>query len=80
MGKIYKDEQDDWITVCLKYLLFVFNFLFWVSSSNVSSYTLETSFLFLLRATVLNMSCGKWIQISLLSKYIILLQYDVLFD
>lgn len=31
MGSLYKDEQDDWITVCLKYLLFVFNFLFWVS-------------------------------------------------
>ncbi len=31
MGSLYKDEQGDWITVCLKYLLFVFNFLFWVS-------------------------------------------------
>jgi len=28
---MYKDEQGDWVTVCLKYLLFVFNFLFWVS-------------------------------------------------
>lgn len=27
----YKDDQNDWVTVCLKYLLFVFNFLFWVS-------------------------------------------------
>jgi len=31
MGSMYKDEQGDWVTVCLKYLLFVFNFLFWVS-------------------------------------------------
>lgn len=27
---MYKDDQNDWMTVCLKYLLFVFNFLFWV--------------------------------------------------
>ncbi|XP_036920612.1 tetraspanin-11 isoform X4 [Sturnira hondurensis] len=25
----YKAEQDDWLTVYLKYLLFVFNFFFW---------------------------------------------------
>ncbi|KAI7791905.1 tetraspanin-11 [Triplophysa rosa] len=35
MGRIYKDEQDDWITVCLKYLLFVFNFLFWMGGGVV---------------------------------------------
>lgn len=28
----YKVEQDDWLTVYLKYLLFVFNFFFWVSA------------------------------------------------
>lgn len=27
----YKAEQDDWLIVYLKYLLFVFNFFFWVS-------------------------------------------------
>lgn len=27
---VSKDERDDWLTVCFKYLLFVFNFLFWV--------------------------------------------------
>ena len=27
----YKVEQDDWLIVYLKYLLFVFNFFFWVS-------------------------------------------------
>ena len=26
-----KAEQDDWLIVYLKYLLFVFNFFFWVS-------------------------------------------------
>ncbi|XP_048011615.1 tetraspanin-11 isoform X1 [Megalobrama amblycephala] len=35
MGSLYKDEQDDWITVCLKYLLFVFNFLFWMGGGVV---------------------------------------------
>lgn len=34
MSAVYKDDQEDWLTVCLKYLLFVFNFLFWVSESN----------------------------------------------
>ncbi|KAM4615655.1 tetraspanin-11 [Polymixia lowei] len=29
MSAVYKDDQEDWLTVCLKYLLFVFNFLFW---------------------------------------------------
>lgn len=33
MSAVYKDDQEDWVTVCLKYLLFVFNFLFWVSGS-----------------------------------------------
>lgn len=33
MSAVYKDDQEDWLTVCLKYLLFVFNFLFWVSES-----------------------------------------------
>lgn len=27
---VSKDDQEDWLTVCFKYLLFVFNFLFWV--------------------------------------------------
>ncbi|KAM6895361.1 tetraspanin-11 [Xenentodon cancila] len=31
----YKDDQGDWLTVCLKYLLFVFNFLFWVGGAAV---------------------------------------------
>lgn len=31
----YKAEQDDWLTVYLKYLLFVFNFFFWVSEPGV---------------------------------------------
>lgn len=31
----YKDDQEDWLTVCLKYLLFVFNFLFWVGGAAV---------------------------------------------
>ncbi|KAK1790409.1 hypothetical protein P4O66_014307, partial [Electrophorus voltai] len=35
MGSMYKDEQDDWMTVCLKYLLFVFNFLFWMGGGVV---------------------------------------------
>lgn len=30
----YKMEQDDWLLVYLKYLLFIFNFLFWVSSEH----------------------------------------------
>ena len=34
MSAVYKDDQEDWLTVCLKYLLFVFNFLFWVSESS----------------------------------------------
>uniref|UniRef100_A0A3B5MEI0 Tetraspanin 11 n=1 Tax=Xiphophorus couchianus TaxID=32473 RepID=A0A3B5MEI0_9TELE len=28
----YKDDEEDWLTVCLKYLLFLFNFLFWVTA------------------------------------------------
>ncbi|KAL4698000.1 hypothetical protein H8957_017756, partial [Semnopithecus entellus] len=27
----YKTEQDDWLIVCLKYLLLVLNFCFWMS-------------------------------------------------
>lgn len=34
MSAVYKDDQEDWLTVCLKYLLFVFNFLFWVSENS----------------------------------------------
>uniref|UniRef100_A0A4W5RJC7 Tetraspanin n=1 Tax=Hucho hucho TaxID=62062 RepID=A0A4W5RJC7_9TELE len=35
MSAMYKDDQDDWMTVCLKYLLFVFNVLFWVGGAAV---------------------------------------------
>ncbi|XP_030640511.1 tetraspanin-11 isoform X2 [Chanos chanos] len=35
MGSAYKDDQEDWMTVCLKYLLFVFNFLFWMGGGAV---------------------------------------------
>lgn len=35
MSAGYKDDQEDWLTVCLKYLLFVFNFLFWVGGDAV---------------------------------------------
>ncbi|KAG7225722.1 hypothetical protein INR49_012308 [Caranx melampygus] len=35
MSVVYKDDQEDWLTVCLKYLLFVFNFLFWVGGAAV---------------------------------------------
>uniref|UniRef100_A0A096LRH0 Tetraspanin n=1 Tax=Poecilia formosa TaxID=48698 RepID=A0A096LRH0_POEFO len=31
----YKDDEEDWLTVCLKYLLFLFNFLFWVGGAAV---------------------------------------------
>ncbi|KAG8509182.1 Tetraspanin-11, partial [Galemys pyrenaicus] len=31
----YKSEQDDWLIVYLKYLLFVFNFFFWVGGAAV---------------------------------------------
>ncbi|XP_036764174.2 tetraspanin-11 isoform X2 [Manis pentadactyla] len=31
----YKAEQDDWLMVYLKYLLFVFNFFFWVGGTAV---------------------------------------------
>lgn len=31
MQTVHKEDQGDCVTVCLKYLLFVFNFLFWVS-------------------------------------------------
>uniref|UniRef100_A0A673BK51 Tetraspanin n=1 Tax=Sphaeramia orbicularis TaxID=375764 RepID=A0A673BK51_9TELE len=35
MSAVYKDDQEDWMTVCLKYLLFVFNFLFWMGGAAV---------------------------------------------
>ncbi|XP_072311175.1 tetraspanin-11 [Eucyclogobius newberryi] len=35
MSAVYKDDQEDWLTVCLKYLLFVFNFLFWLGGAAV---------------------------------------------
>ncbi|CAJ1054751.1 tetraspanin-11 isoform X3 [Xyrichtys novacula] len=35
MSAGYKDDQNDWQTVCLKYLLFVFNFLFWMGGAAV---------------------------------------------
>lgn len=28
--RLSKDDQEDWLAVCFKYLLFVFNLLFWV--------------------------------------------------
>ncbi|XP_055136062.1 tetraspanin-11 isoform X3 [Symphalangus syndactylus] len=31
----YKTEQDDWLIIYLKYLLFVFNFFFWVGGAAV---------------------------------------------
>ncbi|KAM3587395.1 uncharacterized protein V6R79_004270 [Siganus canaliculatus] len=35
MPAAYKDDQEDRVTVCLKYLLFVFNFFFWVGGAAV---------------------------------------------
>ncbi|KAM8981278.1 tetraspanin-11 isoform 2-T4 [Sarcophilus harrisii] len=35
MNHFSKAEQDDWLTVYLKYLLFVFNFFFWVGGAAV---------------------------------------------
>ncbi|XP_077356867.1 tetraspanin-11 isoform X1 [Festucalex cinctus] len=35
MSSAYKDGEEDWLTVCLKYLLFVFNSLFWVGGAAV---------------------------------------------
>lgn len=35
MSRLYKEDHDDWVTVCLKYLLFVFNFLFWLGGAAV---------------------------------------------
>ncbi|KAL0963010.1 hypothetical protein UPYG_G00348350 [Umbra pygmaea] len=35
MSTMDKDDKNDWMTVCLKYLLFVFNFLFWVGGAAV---------------------------------------------
>ncbi|XP_041110280.1 tetraspanin-11-like isoform X1 [Polyodon spathula] len=35
MSQLYKGDQDDWVAVCLKYLLFIFNFLFWVGGAAV---------------------------------------------
>lgn len=28
--QVSKEDQEGWLMVCFKYLLFVFNFLFWV--------------------------------------------------
>uniref|UniRef100_H3D0C2 Tetraspanin n=1 Tax=Tetraodon nigroviridis TaxID=99883 RepID=H3D0C2_TETNG len=33
--KVSKDDQEGWLTVCFKYLLFGFNFLFWVGGAAV---------------------------------------------
>lgn len=41
MSMVYKDDQEDWLTVCLKYLLFVFNFLFWVSKNYKLSFSFK---------------------------------------
>ncbi|XP_041636648.1 tetraspanin-11 isoform X1 [Cheilinus undulatus] len=35
MSAVQKDDQGDWQTVCLKYLLFIFNFLFWLGGAAV---------------------------------------------
>ncbi|XP_024140844.1 tetraspanin-11 isoform X2 [Oryzias melastigma] len=35
MSALHKEEQEDWLTVCLKYLLFIFNFLFWMGGAAV---------------------------------------------
>lgn len=35
MSAGYKDDKEDWLTVCLKYLLFVFNFFFWLGGAAV---------------------------------------------
>ncbi|XP_075455153.1 tetraspanin-11 [Ascaphus truei] len=35
MVHVYEEEKDDRATVCLKYLLFVFNFLFWMGGAAV---------------------------------------------
>ncbi|XP_008281717.1 tetraspanin-11 [Stegastes partitus] len=35
MSAVYKEDQEDWLTVCLKYMLFVFNFLFWMGGAAV---------------------------------------------
>ncbi|XP_050822482.1 tetraspanin-11 isoform X3 [Gopherus flavomarginatus] len=35
MSHFNKSEQDDWMTIYLKYLLFVFNFFFWVGGAAV---------------------------------------------
>ncbi|XP_074858951.1 tetraspanin-11 isoform X4 [Carettochelys insculpta] len=42
MSQFNKAEQDDWITVYLKYLLFVFNFFFWVGGAAVMAVGLWT--------------------------------------
>lgn len=39
MQTIHKEDQGDCVTVCLKYLLFVFNFLFWVSKKKKATPT-----------------------------------------
>ncbi|XP_043943510.1 tetraspanin-11 isoform X1 [Protopterus annectens] len=35
MTRYYKEDKDDWLTVFLKYLLFMFNFLFWMGGVTV---------------------------------------------
>ncbi|KAK2101769.1 hypothetical protein P7K49_019435 [Saguinus oedipus] len=31
----FKTEQDDWLIIYLKYLLFVFNFFFWALKESI---------------------------------------------
>uniref|UniRef100_UPI00398E7756 tetraspanin-11 n=1 Tax=Pristiophorus japonicus TaxID=55135 RepID=UPI00398E7756 len=35
MTRKYKEDSEDCLTICLKYLLFVFNFFFWVAGAGV---------------------------------------------
>ncbi|XP_067855277.1 tetraspanin-11 isoform X2 [Heptranchias perlo] len=35
MSRKYKEDSEDCLTICLKYLLFVFNFFFWVAGGGV---------------------------------------------
>ncbi|XP_061768184.1 LOW QUALITY PROTEIN: tetraspanin-11 [Nerophis ophidion] len=60
MSSAYKDGED-WLTVCLKYLLFVFNSLFWVGGAavfGVGVWTLveKSEFLSLLASSTLAVS------------------------
>ncbi|KAK2501411.1 hypothetical protein MC885_003782, partial [Smutsia gigantea] len=55
----YKAEQDDWLMVCLKYLLFVFNFFFWSGYLSVlASSTFAASAYILISAGALVMVAG----------------------